>query len=126
MTSQRQPQRPRRASRHRDRLSDAQRRRQARLHDHDTPTKADGPQEHWYAIYGVITLGVMLVVWRFVHWAVSVSSGLDPDDIVARRGDAAVLSQPDMPTWFDPVGLVVGLVVGVLITWVYARHFRHL
>ena len=104
MTWQRQPQRPRRASRHRDRLADAQRRRQLRLRDHGTPTKPDGPQEHWYTFYGVITLGVTLVVWRFVHWSVSVSSGLDPNAVVSRRGDAAVVSQPDIPAWVDRVG----------------------
>ena len=82
-----------------------------------------------------------LVGWRLAHWIVwaydpsrAVSTrvaGLPRPGFYAGRSAAEIAAsglanQPEPAAWIDPVGLIVGLAVGLAITWVYARYFQNL
>ena len=113
-------QRARRTSRRQQRPEEARRRWQAKRRIHHQAAENEAPQEHSFGIYAVFTIAITFVVWRLFLRAVSVSLGFDPNVRVSRLAHAPVLSQPESPTWDDPVALVAGLVLGILITWIYA------
>ncbi len=85
-------------------------------------SERDAPQELRWAINGVLTIAITLVVWRLFHWVVWASSGFNP----YTRTSTRLISQQEVPAWIDPVGLAVGLALGLLITWMYARYFQNL
>jgi len=115
-------QRPRRGSRHEQRLEEARHRRQAARRVQRMASEHDAPQELRWALYAVLTVGMSLVVWRLFHWAVWASSGFN----AYTRTTTRVVSQQEVPAWIDPVGLAVGLALGLLLTWIYARYFQNL
>lgn len=101
----------------------------------------DMPQDVRWALYAALTVGVTLVVWRLTHWIVwaydpvgAVSyrvtalpnpggyAGRTPAEIAA----SGLANQPEAAAWVDPVGLVLGLLVGLAVTWLYARYFQNL
>ena len=89
------------------------------------------------AAYTILAGGITLIVWRFTHWAVW---RIDPIGAYRVMPDlrGAVRTPPpenlapgfatqtEPAAWIDPVGLAVGLILGLLITWVYARYFEGL
>ena len=124
--------RPRRASRHQQRRQEAKRRRQAERQVSRLAAEHDAPPQRRWAIYAVLTVSITLVVWRLMHWFVYFSSipRLSRGAIVGRSGRDIIASGFETPpppaAWIDPVGLAVGLALGLLITWVYARYFQNL
>lgn len=125
--------RPRRASRHQQRLEQAERRQQAKRHVSHLAAEHDAPRGRRLLTYGLMTVGITLIGWRMLHWFVWFSSlgrlsrggaivGRSGRDIIASGFE----SQPPPAAWIDPVGLAVGLALGLLITWVYARYFQNL
>lgn len=95
----------------------------------------DKPLGRRLALYGVLTAGVTLAVWRFTHWAVWRSDPFSVNRVLPDPGGAARTPPPDNlapgfatqtepAAWIDPVGLAVGLVLGLLVTWVYARYLE--
>ena len=100
------------------------------------------PLERRLAIYGVLTVGITLVVWRFTHWFLwrwrPVGTDLYYGGSVPNPGGYArtppasqdlhsgFATQLEPAAWIDPVSLVVGLAFGLLLTWVYARFFEAL
>lgn len=125
--------RPRRASRHQQRLEEAERRQQARRHVSRLAAEHDAPPQRQWALYVVLTVAITLIGWRMLHWFVWFSSlrrlsgggaivGRSGRDIIA----AGFENQPEPAAWIDPVGLAAGLTLGLLITWVYARYFQNL
>ncbi len=133
--------RPRRASRSQRRLQESARREQATRHVSRLSAEHDAPPERRWAIYSVLTVAITLVVWRLTHWIVW---AYDPSGAVSTRvaglprpgfyaGHSAaeiaasgLANQPEPAAWIDPVGLIVGLAVGLAITWVYTRYFQNL
>ncbi|MDE2768566.1 MAG: hypothetical protein OXO54_05305 [Chloroflexota bacterium] len=123
---------PERKTRQQRRRAESVRRRQAQR---DVDRLAAGhhtPRGRRLLIYGLITVSITLVVWRLMHWFVYFSS-------IRRSGGGAIMgrsgrdiiasgfeSQPPPAAWIDPVGLAVGLALGLLVTWVYARYFQNL
>ena len=124
--------RPRRASRHQQRLEHAERRQQAKRHVSHLAAEHHAPRGRRLLTYGLITVGITLIVWRLMHWFVAFGSirRLSRGAIVGRSGTDIIASgfesQPPPAAWIDPVGLLVGLALGLLITWVYARYFQNL
>ena len=124
--------RPRRASRSQRRLQESARREQATRHVGRLSARYDAPPERRWAIYGVLTVAITLVAWRLMHWFVWFSSlrRLSRGAIVGRTNAEVAASgfeiQPEPAAWVDPVGMAVGLALGLVITWVYARYFQHL
>ncbi len=123
----------RRASRHQQRLEQAELRRQATRDVGRLAAEHDAPRGKRLLIYGLITVGITLIGWRMLHWLVSFGSinrlsgsgaimGRSGRDIIASGFE----SQPPPAAWIDPVGLAVGLALGLLITWIYARYFQNL
>ena len=102
--------------RHQDRLEEAKRRKQRKRHVQRPTTQHGTPTDLRWAIYGILTLGTTLVVWRLTHWVVWASSGVDPSTGLSRQ----VESSPDPGAWVDPVGLLLGLALGVGFSWFYA------
>ena len=62
--------RPRRASRSQRRLEESARREQATRHIGRLSTTHDAPLRWRLGVYGLITVGTTLVVWRLTHWIV--------------------------------------------------------
>ena len=123
----------RRTSRHQQRLEQAELRRQATRDVGRLAAEHDAPRGKRLLIYGLITVGITLIGWRMLHWFVSFGSsnrlggggaimGRSGRDIIASGFE----SQPPPAAWIDPVGLAVGLALGLLITWIYARYFQNL
>ena len=123
----------RRTSRHQQRLEQAELRRQATRDVGRLAAEHDAPRGKRLLIYGLITVGITLIGWRMLHWFVSFGSsnrlggggaimGRSGRDIIASGFE----SQPPPAAWIDPVGLAVGLTLGLLITWIYARYFQNL
>ena len=63
-------QRSRQPSRSQRGLEDSTRREQATRHVSRLSAEHDAPPERRWAIYGVLTVGITLVVWRLTHWIV--------------------------------------------------------
>jgi len=123
----------RRTSRRQQRLEQAELRRQASRDVGRLAAEHDAPRGKRLLIYGLITVGVTLIGWRMLHWFVSFGSsnrfggggvimGRSGRDIIASGFE----SQPPPAAWIDPVGLAVGLALGLLITWIYARYFQNI
>lgn len=131
---------PRRPTRQQQHLEEARRRTQATRRVQRLAAEHDASRERRWVVYIVLTVGITLVVWRLTHWIVwaydpvgAVSyritalpnpggyAGRTPAEIAA----SGLAAQPDSATWIDPVGLVVGLALGLLITWAYARYFQN-
>ena len=124
---------PRRASRHQQRLQEAKRRQQAKRQVSRLAAEHDAPPARRWAIYAVLTVGITIIVWRLMHWFVFFSSIRRSSlggAVVGRSGRDIIASGFETPpppaAWIDPVGLAVGLALGLLITWVYARYFQNL
>lgn len=134
-------QRPRRASRRQHRLEESRRRRQAAHRVERMAAEHDAPRGRRLVTYGLTTIGITIIVWRLTHWFVwaydpvgAVSyrmtalpnpggyAGRTPAEIAA----SGLAAQPDPAAWIDPVGLAVGLALGLLITWAYTRYFQNL
>ncbi len=62
---------------------------------------------------------VSLVVWRLTSWMVSMSSGVA---WVGYRSPVQASTAVDPAV--EAVGFVVGVAVGVGVTWVYARYLE--
>ena len=124
--------RPRQASRHQQRLEEAKRRQQAKRQVSRLAAEHDAPPQRQWAIYAVLTVGITLIGWRMLHWFVWFSSlrRLGRGAIVGRTNAeiaaSGLANQPEPAAWIDPVGLAVGLALGLAITWVYARYFQNL
>ena len=133
--------RPSRASRSQRRLQESARREQATRHVGRLSARHDATLGWRLGVYGLITVGTTLVVWRLTHWIVwaydpsgAVSTrvaGLPRPGFYAGRSAAEIAAsglanQPEPAAWIDPVGLIVGLAVGLAITWVYTRYFQNL
>ena len=134
-------QRPRRESRHRQRPEEAKRREQEKRHVRRLAAEHDAPPRRRWAVYGVLTVGITLVVWRLTHWIVwaydpagavsyRITALPNPGFYAGRRpaeiAASGLAAQPEPAAWIDPVGLAVGLALGLIITWVYARYFQNL
>lgn len=124
--------RPRRASRYQQRLEVAQRREQAKREINRLAAEHDAPRGRRLLTYGLLTAGITIVAWRMLHWFVWFDS-LRPRSrggIVGRNGADIIASgfenPPEPAAWIDPVGLALGLTLGLLITWLYARYFQNL
>ena len=121
--------------------AEAERRQQAKRDVDRLAAGHDTPRGLRLLIYGLITVGVTIVGWRLTHWLVwaydpagAVSyritalpspggyAGRTPAEIAA----SGLAAQPEPAAWIDPVGLAVGLALGLLITWIYARYFQNL
>ena len=133
--------RPRRASRSQRRLKESARRELATRHIRRLSATHAAPLKWRLGIYGVLTVVTTLVGWRLTHWIVwaydptgAVSTRItalpNPGFFAGRRpaeiaaSDLAV--QPEPAAWIDPVGLILGLALGLALTWVYARYFQNL
>lgn len=125
-------QRSRQPSRSQRGLEDSTRREQATRHVSRLSARHDAPRVWRLAIYSAITVGITLIGWRLMHSLVWFSSlrRLSRGAIVGRTNAEVAASgfeiQPEPAAWVDPVGLAVGLALGLVITWVYARYFQHL
>ena len=117
------------------------RREQATRHVSRLSARHDATLGWRLGVYGLITVGTTLVVWRLTHWIVwaydpsgAVSTrvaGLPSPGFYAGRSATEIAAsglanQPEPAAWIDPVGLIVGLAVGLAITWVYTRYFQNL
>ena len=123
---------PRREARAQRRQARSARRAQARSDVNRLAAEHDTPRGRRLLTYGLITVGVTLVVWRLLHWFVHFSSipRYGRGAIVGRSGADIIASgfeaPPQPAAWIDPVGLALGLTLGLLLTWVYARYFQNL
>lgn len=133
--------RPRRVSRGQRGLEESARRAWATRHVHRLAAGHEVPPKRRWAIYFVLSVGITLVVWRLTHWIVwaydptaAVSyritalpnpggyAGRTPAEIAA----SGLATQPEPAAWIDPVGLALGLTLGLLLSWIYARYFQNL
>ena len=125
-------QKPRRETRAQRRRAESARHARAQSDVNRLAAEHDTPRGRRLLLYGLITVTITLVVWRLLHWFVYFSS-------IPRYGGGAILgrsgrdiiasgfeSQPPPAAWIDPVGLALGLILGLAITWVYARYFQNL
>lgn len=124
------PRRPSRTQRHR---AEAERRRQAERDVDRLAAGHDAPRGQRLLIYGLLIALITIIGWRMTHWLVyftSVRPLSGGGAIVGRSGRDIIASgfetPPPPPAWIDPVGLAVGLALGLLITWIYARYFQNL
>ena len=124
---------PERKTRLQRRRAESARRRQAERDVDRLAAGHDAPRGRRVLIYGLITVTVTIVGWRMLHWFVYFSSvkplsgggaimGRSGRDIIASGFEAP----PEPAAWIDPVGLALGLALGLLLTWVYARYFQNL
>ena len=124
---------PRRPSRTQRQRAEAERRQQAERDVDRLAAEHDAPRGQRLLIYGLLTVGITIIGWRMLHWFVWFSS-LKPlsggGGIVGRSGRDIIASGFETPpppaAWIDPVGLALGLALGLLITWIYARYFQNL
>ena len=125
-------QNPRRQSRAQRRRAESARRQQAQRDVDRLAAGHDTPRGRRLLIYGLLILGITIVAWRLLHWFVYFSSlpRYGRGAIVGRSGRDIIASgfenPPEPAAWIDPVGLALGLALGLLITWVYARYFQDL
>ena len=124
------PSRPSRTQRHR---AEAERRRQAERDVDRLAAGHDAPRGQRLLIYGLLIALITIIGWRMTHWLVyftSVRPLSGGGAIVGRSGRDIIASgfenPPPPAAWIDPVGLAVGLALGLLITWIYARYFQNL
>ena len=123
---------PERTTRQQRRLAESARRQQAERDVDRLAAGHDTPRGRRLLICGLITVSITIVVWRLLHWFVYFSSirRSGGGGIVGRSGRDIIASgfesQPPPAAWIDPVGLALGLTLGLLITWVYARYFQNL
>ncbi len=124
------PRRPSRTQRHR---AEAERRRQAERDVDRLAAGHDAPRGQRLLIYGLLIALITIIGWRMTHWLVyftSVRPLSGGGAIMGRSGRDIIASGFETPpppaAWIDPVGLAVGLALGLLITWIYARYFQNL
>ncbi len=123
---------PRRETPAQRRQAESARRARARSDVNRLAADHDAPRGRRLLTYGLVTVLVTIIVWRLLHWFVYFSSipRYGRGAIVGRSGADIIASgfesQPPPAAWIDPVGLAVGLALGLLITWVYARYFQNL
>ncbi len=123
----------RRPSQTQRRRAEAERRQQAERDVDRLAAEHDAPRGQRLLIYGLLTALITIIGWRMLHWLVvfgSVRPLSGGGAIVGRSGRDIIASGFETPpppaAWIDPVGLAVGLALGLLITWIYARYFQNL
>ena len=124
---------PEKKTRPQRRRAEAVRRRQAQR---DVDRLAAGhhtPRGRRWLIYGLITVTVTIVGWRMLHWFIWFNSlkPLGGGGVIRGRSRADIIASgfenpPEPAAWIDPVGLALGLALGLCLTWVYARYFQNL
>ena len=123
---------PRRPSRTQRRRAESARRQQAERDVGRLATQHDAPPARRLRTYALITLGTTLVIWRLTVWLVSFVWLQRHEPGIYIRSTAAEVYAADLPslqgpgTWPDPVGLLLGLALGLALTWIYARNFEGL
>lgn len=124
---------PERKTRLQRRLAESVRRQQAKRDVDRLAAGHDTPRSLRLLIYGLITVTVAIVGWRMVHWLVWFSSlkPLNGGGVIRGRSRADIIASgfenpPEPAAWIDPVGLALGLTLGLLLSWLYARYFRNL
>ena len=68
-------------------------------------------------VYGVLTTTTTIVAWRLMPWLIWATW----DEALRGRSPADI----SLPDWTDSLGLLLGFLLGVALTWVCARFFRH-
>ena len=124
---------PERKTRLQRRRAESARRQQAERDVDRLAAEHDAPRGQRLLIYGLLTVGITIIGWRMLHWLVFFSS-VKPlsggGGIVGRSGRDIIASGFETPpppaAWIDPVGLALGLALGLFITWLYARYFQNL
>ncbi len=125
-------QNPRRETRAQRRRSESARHARAQSDVNRLASEHDTPRGRRLLTYGLMTVAVTIVAWRLLHWFVYFSSipRYSRGAIVGRSGRDIIASgfeaPPEPAAWIDPVGLALGLALGLLITWIYARYFQNL